>query len=302
MNRRTFLAGSLAVPLGTLIPAGGASNAEAAQTRVPRVGGPRLKISCNVYSFNSLFRSGEMDLDRVLDYCAELGFAAIDPTGYYFPGYPDTPSNEYLYRIKRRAFLLGLDISGTGVRNDFTVPDARKREADVELVKKWIECAARLSAPVLRVFSGRGVPAGHSEEEVYGWVADAIRKCAEHGRRYGVMVVLQNHDDFIKTADQTLRVLEMVNSEWLGLNLDIGSFRTGDAYAEIAKAAPFAVTWQIKENIGLYGKEVKTDLRRIVQIVNEAGYRGYLPLETLGAGDPRVKLRRFYEEFHQAMG
>lgn len=301
MKRRTFLAGSAAAPLAAFIPAGGATNAAAAQARVSRVGGPSLKISCNVYSFNSFLRSGEMNLDGVLDFCAELGFAAVDPTGYYFPGYPDTPSDEYLYGIKRRAFLLGLDISGTGVRNDFTVQDARKRDADVELVKKWIECAARLGAPVVRVFSGRGVPAGHSEVEVYGWVADAIRKCAEHGRRYGVMVVLQNHDDFVKTADQTLRVLEMVNSEWLGLNLDIGSFRTGDAYAEIAKAAPYAVTWQIKENIGVYGKEVKTDLRKILQIVREAGYRGYLPLETLGAGDPRVKLRRFYEEFRQAM-
>lgn len=301
MKRRTFLAGSAAISATAMISDRTGTRPAVAQARVTRVGGPSLKISCNVYSFNSLLTSGQMNLDGVLDFCAELGFAAIDPTGYYFPGYPDTPPDEYLYRIKRRAFLLGLDISGTGVRNDFTVPDARKREADVELVKRWIECAARLGAPVVRVFSGRGVPAGHNEEEVYGWVADALRRCAGHGALHGVMVVLQNHDDFVKTADQTLRVLEMVDSEWLGLNLDIGSFRTGDAYAEIAKAAPHAVTWQIKENLGLYGKEVKTDLRRILQIVREAGYRGYLPLETLGSGDPRIKLRRFYQEFREAM-
>ncbi len=89
-----------------------------------------------------------MSLEQVIDFCAELGFDAVDPTGYYFPGYPEPPADAYLNAIKRRAFLSGLDVSGTGVRNDFTQPEAAKREADVAHVGRWVEVAARLGAPV----------------------------------------------------------------------------------------------------------------------------------------------------------
>ena len=67
--------------------------------------------------------NGQMTLEQVLAFCSDLGFAAVDPTGYYFPKYPALPDDSYLYQIKRKAFRLGLDISGTGVRNDFTLPD-----------------------------------------------------------------------------------------------------------------------------------------------------------------------------------
>ncbi len=242
-----------------------------------------------------------MSLDEVLEFCAGLGFDAVDPTGYYFPGYPELPDDSYVYRIKRKAFRLGLDISGTGVRNDFTIADPARRKAEVELVKRWVGFSARLGAPVLRVFSGRGVPPETTRDKVNTWLAEALRECAEYGSRFGVMIVLQNHADFIETADHALRALADVNSEWLALNLDIGSFRNGDSYAEIAKLARHAATWQIKENLYLDGKEVKTDVRRIVSIVRDAGYRGYLPIETLGEGDPRVKVPKFLDEVRAAI-
>ena len=114
----------------------------------------KLKTSLNAYSFNSPLTKGEMNLDQLLEFCAVNQFDAVDITAYYFPGYPEVPSDEYLYHIKQKAFLLGLEISGTGVRNDFTDPDPAKRKASVELVKKWIVAAEKLGAPVIRVFSG----------------------------------------------------------------------------------------------------------------------------------------------------
>ena len=300
MNRRDFLSGAVLAPATALPILDLAASGAAAQTKIRRVGGPNLKLSCNLYSFNSQLRSGEMTLDQVLEFCAELGFAAVDPTAYYFPGYPKVPPDDYLYHIKRKAFLLGLDISGTGVRNDFTVPDAGKRDADVELVAIWIECAARLGAPVLRVFAGQGIPQGHDEEEVSGWVVQALRKCAELGRKSGVIVVVQNHNDFLKTADQTVRLLRVVDSEWVALHLDIGSYRTGDPYEEISMVVPYAVTWQIKESVYFKDREAKTDLVRLFKIIKDAGYRGYLPLETL-EGDPRVKLPKFLDEARKAL-
>ena len=302
MNRRDFLQAASAVSAASIPGRGDGSDRRAGQTPPARVGNAFVKLSCNLYSFNGPIQSGKMKLDDAIEFCARLNFAAVDPTAYYFPGYPAVPDNSYLYAIKRKAFLLGLDISGTGVRNDFTHPENDRRAAEVELVKTWIECAARLGAPVLRVFAGEGVPRGYSREEVTGWVVDSLRQCAGHGRKFGVMPVLQNHSDFIQTADDVIAILNGVDSDWLGLHLDIGSFRQADdPYAEIAKVAPYAVTWQIKENLFAGGKEVKTDLGKLMAIIQSVGYRGYLPLETLGEGDPRVKVPKFLQEVRQAV-
>jgi sugar phosphate isomerase/epimerase len=282
-TRRAFLA-TLAAPLvpGALRPA-------------------KIKLSCNLYSFNGPLRSGEMTLEQAVDFCADLGFEAVDPTGYYFPGHPAPPTDAYIHALKRRAFLNGLGVSGTGVRNDFTVPDAEKRAADVAHVKRWVEVAAKLGAPVLRVFDGRALVKGPSQEQITGWVAEAFRECAAYGELHGVMIAYQNHDELLKTADEVLALRERVASDWFGLNVDVGSLRTADPYDEIARLAPYACTWQIKERLYRRGQEGKTDLRRVFAILRSAGYRGYAPIETLGPGEPRDQVRRFLAEVREAL-
>ena len=261
----------------------------------------KFKISLNVYSFNDLLRSGKIDLFDVLDFCAEHNFDAIDPTGYYFPGYPEVPSNEYINRFKRQAFLLGLDISGTGVRNDFTQPDPAKRKADIEMIKQWIEAAARLGIPNVRVFAGTHDHKGYSRDQVFEWMAQDLKTCCQHGKQYGVIVAIQNHNDFLMTAADVDRIFEMVDSEWLGLNLDIGSYRQSDPYQEIEKNVQQAVTWQIKENVWIDGQETPTDFVKLFRIIKQAGYRGYLPLETLGEGDPYQKVPRLLSNVREAL-
>jgi sugar phosphate isomerase/epimerase len=261
----------------------------------------RLKLSCNLYSFNAPLQKKQMTLEEVLKFCADVGFDAVDPTGYYFPTYPTVPDDTYVYRIKQKAYRLGLDISGTGIRNDFTLSDVQKRKAQVELVKKWSGFAAHLGAPILRVFSGPELLKGYTEKEVTEWVIDSLRECAEYGASQGVMIVLQNHADFIRTAEQMFGILHAVGSDWLAANVDTGSFQMGDPYAEIAKIAPHAASWLIKENVTVNGKEQKLDLKKIVQIVREVGYRGYLRIETLGEEDPRIKVPRFLAELRQAV-
>ena len=293
LNRRTFVA-SLLVPA---IP--GPHRHAAAQAKIERPAGSSLKLSCNLYSFNAPLRSGAMSLEQVIDFCADLGFDAVDPTGYYFPGYPNVPDSAFLQRLKRRAFLNGVTICGTGVRNDFAVPDAEARRRDVAMVKNWIEAAATLGATVVRIFAGARVPEGGTFERTLEWMVPDIKACVDHGRRHGVIVGLQNHNDFLKTADETIRVVEAVNSEWFGVILDIGSLRQGDPYAEIEKLVPYAVTWQLKEKVWYGAKEVTTDVGRIKAIIDRLGYRGFLPIETLGSGDPRVKVSTFLAEIRR---
>jgi sugar phosphate isomerase/epimerase len=264
--------------------------------------GARIRTSCNLYSFNGPLTRGEMTLDEVVEFCASLGFDAVDPTGYYFAGYPTPATDDEIYRIKHLAFRLGIAISGTGVRNDFAVPDAERRAADVAHIGRWVDVAAKLGAPVLRVFDGRVMPDGYPKAEVFEWILDGLERSVALGEARGVAIVLQNHNDALKDADDFLEIRRRIPSKWFGLNVDIGSLRTtSDPYAEIAKLAPHAYTWQVKELVYRNNVEERVDLRRIVSILRETRYRGYVPIETLGPGDAREKVRRFFEEFREAL-
>ena len=105
----------------------------------------------------------------------------------------------------------------------------------------------------------------------------------------------------MKTANDVDRIFQMVDSEWFGLNLDIGSYRQKDPYAEIEQNIKYAVTWQFKEFVWIDGKETPTDYVKLLQIVKKAGYRGYLPLETLGPGDPYQKVPVLLDRVKKAM-
>jgi sugar phosphate isomerase/epimerase len=310
-HRRAFLARAASAPLAVAAGVGLAGTAEA-QTPIPRVGGARLKVSLNAYSFNKALndhlqgRGQGVTLFDLLDYCAEQNFDGIDPTGYFFPGYPKVPDDKYINDFKRRAFHLGLSISGTGVRNDFATPDKEKRAAAVVHVKEWIEVAARLGAPVLRVFAG-AEPKEHTWEQASEWVVEALKQCVEHGRKFGVLLGIQNHWDFLKTSEQVLKIVKMVDSEWFGTIVDTGYFLTADPYKDMAAVTPFAVNWQVKEKVDGQEFKVKLDLNKVVRIARQAGYRGFLPIETVSRRtgepdyDPKARAAQLLKELRTAI-
>jgi len=260
-----------------------------------------LKTSLNAFSFNARLLSGGMTISDMLDFCAATGFEGVDITGYYFKGYPQVPSDEYLFQIKRKVFKLGLEISGTGVRNDFTIADKTKREQEVALVKNWIEVAAKIGAPVIRIFAGNQKNEGITKEQVTEWMLKDIQTCVDYGKQHGVITGLQNHNDFIQTAAQVIRIIETINSEWLGLILDTGSYRVHDPYEEIAKSVKYTVNLQIKENVFINGAEKETDMDKLMAIIKSSGYKGYLPIETLGEGDPKIKITSLLAKLQKAM-
>lgn len=300
--RRRFLKSFLTIPALTSAGVLLASEADFTQDRNINSGKSKLKISLNAFSFNGPLSEKKMNLDDLLEICAEIGFEGVDITGYYFPGYPNVPPDDYLYHIKRKAFRLGLDISGTGVRNDFTEPDKNKRSGHVALVKNWIDAASKLGAPVIRIFAGTQNPKGYTREQISEWMLNDIHECLEYGKKRGVMVAIQNHNDFILTAEQAISIVEKVNSEWFGLILDTGSYRVHDPYEEIAKSAKYAVNWQIKETLFINGAEKEADIKKLIDIVKDSGYRGYIPIETLGPGDPQPKVIQLFNKVKSAIG
>jgi len=253
-----------------------------------------LKISLNAFSFDKPLKAGTMTLDDLLEFCAKTGFDGVDITGYYFLSYPVVPSDEIINHVRKKAFLLGVELGCTGVRNDFTWSDPLKRAEEKKLVKEWVMVAQKLGAPGVRIFSGNLSKEEFSWNDRAKWISEDIRECADFAGKHGVMLALQNHNDFLKTAEQTEKLLNLINHEWVGLMLDIGSYHTPDPYIDIAANSKYAITWQMKEKVFVNNTQTETDYNKIIGIVKQCGYKGYLPLETLGEGDPYVKVKDLY--------
>ncbi|HEV2687375.1 MAG TPA: sugar phosphate isomerase/epimerase family protein [Bryobacteraceae bacterium] len=280
---------------------------------------PVLKVSLNAYSFNKMLndslkgRGEGITLLQVLEFAAKNKFEGFDPTGYYFPGYPAVPENAYVDQLKKRAADLGVGISGTGVRNNFTTSDKSIRDAGVQHIKEWVEVAARLGAPVIRVFadtqmrnqSWETVAKGFTRDQVQEWIAAALRECADQGKKHGVRIGVQNHGDFLRTGREHLALIKAVGSEWCGPIVDTGYYRTSDPYEDIAQVAPHALNWQVKQSPVGEDSDVPTDLIRLMTIVRKSGYSGYLPIETLSPRgkeyDPFTVVPAFLKKVREAL-
>jgi sugar phosphate isomerase/epimerase len=295
-SRRSFLTNGTLLPLAAFsgIAALG-SDATGQAKPVVRSGSSMLKVSLNAFSFSKLLnlkmKHGKegIDLFDLVDFCAKQNIDALDATGYFFPGFPKVPTDSYIFDLKRRAFEAGVGISGTGTRNNFTVSDTEKRAADVKSIKEWIVVASKLGAPVIRVFADtqmramtwQDVAKGFTKDQVREWIAEDLHQCTEYGKANGVIVGVQNHGDFIRSAEDLLQLVGMVNSPWCGAIVDTGYFKTPDPYKDMEQAAPFAVNWQVKESPNAAARDVPLDLIKLLHIIRKSGYSGYLPVETL---------------------
>src|SRR6476646_6041392 len=103
--RRGFLARSIAIAASALA---GRPGAALAAGEVKRRAGTKIKLALNSYSFNRPLMAGQMSLDDVIDYCAAHNIDGVDLTGYYFPGYPAVPSDDFLFDLKKKAYLNGV--------------------------------------------------------------------------------------------------------------------------------------------------------------------------------------------------
>ncbi len=267
---------------------------------IKRNGESFFKFSLAAYSYRDLLQAKNSDqrlsLEDFIDDCAKLGLQGTELTSYYFP---ENPTPDYLRSLRQRCFLLGLDVSGTAVGNDFCFPPGEKRTAEIAHVKRWVDHAAVLGAPVIRIFSGH--PHDTSAEEAHKLAVTAIEECCQYAGEHGVMLALENHGGLTETAAGLLSLVRDVQSPWFGVNLDTGNFHSDDPYAELAQLAPYAVNVQVKVSMVPSGKKrERADFARLAQIVRDAGYRGYIVLEFEENDAPREACRRHVDEMRAA--
>ena len=262
---------------------------------IKRHGAPRLQLSLAAYSFRDYFKGANnrdnantdparhIDLFQFIDYCADHGCQGTELTSYYFPSNVD---QDLLIRIKQHAFLRGIAISGTAVGNTFTVPSGPKRDQEIANVKRWVDHAAVMGATHIRIFAG-AAPAGMTREQASQLCISAIEECCDYAGRQGIFLGLENHGGIVSNAAEILEIVRAVRSPWLGINLDTGNFHTEDPYADLARIAPYAVNVQLKGEIHPQGKDSgPADLARLVKILCDANYQGYVALEYESKEDP----------------
>lgn len=294
-DRRAFLTASAAT---LALAAGGSPLPAAAEAKEPSTRPNRIAVS--TYSYWQ-FRNKELrSIETCIDLAAEMGFDGVEILHRQM----EREENDYLQRLKRRAFLLGLDLCGFSTHQTFLSPDKQVRRKNIDHTIRCIELAYALGIPTMRVNTGtwgtsknfnelmknKGIEPpleGHSDEEAFPWVIDGLGECAKAAERCGVTMGLENHWGLGRTAKGVLRVVDGVKSPWLQVTLDTGNFLE-EMYEQMEMLAPRAVLVQAKTYYGggtWYTLDI--DYGRIATMLRKHRYQGYVSLEFEGKENPR---------------
>jgi L-ribulose-5-phosphate 3-epimerase len=311
-DRRTFLARAAAATAA--LPAV-ASLSRGADTPASTPARPN-RIGVSLYSYGQLRRNSPLsDPVKGIDMAAEMGFDGVE---LLLVQMSDT-SPGYLQRLKRQAFLLGLDLMGFSTHQTFLRPDKDDRQRNIDLTNHQIELAYALGIPTMRVNTGtwgtsrsfdelmknRGIEpprTGHTDEEAFGWVTDALGQCLKTAEKCGVVMGLENHWGLGRTPEGVLRIVNAINSPWLMVTLDTGNFLE-DPYDRLEMLAPKAVLVQAKTYYG-GGRWYTLDLDydRIAKLLRKHNYAGYISLEFEGKEDPRTAVPKSLTVLRKAFG
>ncbi len=307
LTKRQFFARSGQAALGLAAFSGFRPAARAVEP-IQRPGPSRIRTSLCAYSLRQFFQydSGKpntnpdatLDMFQFIDYCAKEGWDAAEITSYYFPPGFDT---SYLARLKRHAGLAGVTVSGASIGGSLALPPGADRDKQIDRVKEWLRYASFLGAPYLRVFAGG--KGSKDLAEARKWTVDALMECAAEGAKQGVVVGMEDHGGIVADADGVLAIMQAAKTEWLGVNLDVGNFGTEDPYDDIRRCAPYAVNSHWKPVFkGYKGSGPRqADWPRIVKILREANYHGYLALEYELKQDPHTALPDLLQKTRAAL-
>jgi sugar phosphate isomerase/epimerase len=248
-------------------------------------GKPLFKISLAEWSLHRTINDGKLDN---LDFPAlaknEFGIEAVEYVNQFFKD--KAKDAKYLAELNKRAKDNGVNnvlimIDGEGSLGD---PDAAKRTEAVENHYKWVEAAETLGCHSIRVNA-------HSEgsyDEQMKLAADGLGRLNEFGAKHGIGVIVENHGGLSSNGAWLAGVMKMVGHENCGTLPDFGNFRVSDReeydrYKGVKELMPFAKGVSAKSHeFDAQGNEVRTDYDRMIKIVLDAGYRGYIGIEWEG--------------------
>lgn len=318
-SRRNFLASAAAAAATPLLPVSSAFAATA--TPAPTRRRP-IQLAVSTYSHWHM-RGPKVSIETVIEKTAALGVPAVDILHRQMnlpERAPLTAEHRvYLQNLKRHAFRHGVNLVCLSIHQDFVDPSAEYRKKEVDHTIKCIEIAAALGVPCIRLNSGRWntipnftdlmkvrgeepILPGHTEDEGFKWCQDAIEQCLPKAAECGVVLALENHWGLTRTPAGLLRLVNAINSPWLGALMDTGNFLE-EPYPKLAEIAPKVVFVQAKTYFG--GGEwysLDLDYKRVAQILADANYTGYVSLEMEGKEHADTAVPKSIEMLRAAFG
>ncbi len=263
----------------------------AAAASPPRGAGgqsPRLRTAICAYSFRKALGAGSLRYEDLVDMAVENDVDGLDLTVYWFP---KNDLEGFLTGLRLKAYLNAVEIPSIAIRTDLCKGNEREQDQEAAWLMHWVDVADRLGASFIRVFGGN-VPKGSTEDEAAGWVTEILKRTADYAGSKGVILGLENHGGITLMADRIHSILDDVNHPFVRMNLDTGNFRTMP-YQQIEKSVPYAANTQFKVQIrDENGNRSNSDWDRIVKMLADGGYRGYMALEYEAAEDPFTAVPR----------
>lgn len=309
-NRREFITATAAISTGLAF--GGAALAQPSVVPAPR---HRHRIAVSTYSFWRFKEDSKLSIERCLDEAARMGFDGVELLKYQM----QSEERGYLQRLKRHAFLNGLDLCGFSTHQGFVSPDREKRQAQIDRTIRQIEIAYQLGIPTMRVNTGtwgtsknfdelmanRGIEPpieGYTDEDAFGWVIDAYERIVPTAEKCGVTLGLENHWGLGRTPEGVLRIVNAIDSPWLRCTLDTGNFLE-DPYDRLERMAPEAVFVQAKTyHGGGIWYSLDLDYPRIAEMLRRHNYRGYVSLEFEGEASWETAIPKSLATLRAAFG
>jgi sugar phosphate isomerase/epimerase len=244
-----------------------------------------FKISLAQWSLHKALFAKQMDnLDFARMARQDFGVSAVEYVNQFFKD--KAKDQVYLREMLKRTRDLGvvnhlIMCDGEGALGD---PDEAKRQQAVENHYKWVEAAKFLGCKMIRVNAqSRG-----SFEEQQKLAADGLSKLTEFGAKHKIAVVVENHGGLSSNGQWLAGVMKMVNHPMCGTLPDFGNFRVSrdeeyDRYKGVAELMPFAKAVSAKSHdFDERGEEIHTDYHKMMKIVLDTGYRGYVGIEYEG--------------------
>jgi sugar phosphate isomerase/epimerase len=283
IDRRSFLRTAAALPLGAAAaPLVGSSLAGCAA----RAAEPLFRISLAEWSLHRALQAGELtNLDFPVVARRDYGIEAVEYVNQFFKDKAEDAA--YLDQLARicgdqgvRSLLIMCD--GEGAIGD---PDDAARTRAVENHYRWIEAAKRLGGHSIRVNAqSAGTP-----EEQRRLAADGLRRLTEFAAPRDINVIVENHGGISSNGAWLASVMADVGHPRCGTLPDFGNFRISetesyDRYQGVTELMPYAKAVSAKSHVfDAAGNERETDYRRMLKIVLDAGYRGFLGIEYEGS-------------------
>lgn len=282
-NRRGFLK-SAALGVSAI---GGATALSGCKT-LNFGGGKLFDISLAQWSLNRQFFGGKIDaLDFAKVSREEFDIGAIEYVNQFFK--TKAKDEAYLADLKKRAADHGVKsllimVDGEGQLGH---ADSAERAKTVANHHKWVDAAKYLDCHSIRV--NAGTTGSGSFEEKQKLAADGLRQLSEYGAQQGLNVIVENHGGLSSDGSWLAGVMKLVNLQNCGTLPDFGNFNVGggkmyDRYKGVRELMPYAKAVSAKSHeFDEKGNEVKTDYLRMMKIVLDHGYNGYVGVEYEGS-------------------